>query len=267
MHPMGKKGKRPPFAKAMARWRQLIGDRGLSPNMKWIFREHLCLEPHRKGEEEERRRRISFQTQFPPVTEDDVRDMYASLVESKTPIVFMVMVQTGSYTLCTLLGDEYRADNDVYEEEWDLYFFLKEPYRLFEEIADKGGWKRRKRRESKDLSGLDYIPVLTYLRQHEKPWGPVLAWLRSEAVVEQGVLIPLVVALIYLVGGYLMKRWEGVFVTAAWVSLSLTCLWVGRFIRDRWNRWLLGLVIESVGWAWLLLVGFIVIRMGAPLFE
>jgi hypothetical protein len=131
--------------------------RGLSPNLRWVFRENLCLDLPKP---EDKEFRIGFQTRLNPVTEEDVRLVYDQVSRTENPLVFEGLVQAEQFTLCTLLGDPWQVDDDVYVPEWDLYFFLKGPYRLWEEIIDENEWRARKKRESKNLSGLDYVFAL-----------------------------------------------------------------------------------------------------------
>ncbi len=154
---------RPSFDDALVYWRNLVHERGLSPQLRWVFREHLCLGPTQSGTGQFH---ISFQTQWPPVAEQHVRSAYEGMVMRGDVIVFEALVHTDQYILCALLGDTYLVDGDVHVQDWDLSFYLKEPYRMYEEITDETEWKRRKKRENKHLSGLDFV----YLMQPRKWW-------------------------------------------------------------------------------------------------
>ncbi len=252
MPPMSK-GKRPPFNKVMAHWRGLVGQRGLPSSLKWVFRENLCLERTGRGEEE---RKVSFQTQWPFVTEEDVRQVYVEFVSEKSPLVFAVLDHTDLYTLCTIAADKFHLDDDIYQEDWDLYFFLKKRQFIFEEIFDRREWRRRKRRESGNLNDFDYVPVLKYVKEQKSVFGRAISNLRLETV-EGGTVIPVFVAVIYLMVGLFDRGMLGVLFTAFWLSIAFVCLWLGRMARDRWNKVALGVALEILGWVWLLLTGFV----------
>jgi len=145
--------KRPDFDTAVAYWQNLIRERGLSSNLKWAFRENLCLARHENTENFS----LVFETQVHPVTLNDVCRVYNQVRLQKHPIVFGTLVHKPEFTLCTLLGDEYLADDDVYVEGWDLYFFAQEPYVYFEEVTLREQWMNRRMHEWKRLSGLDFV--------------------------------------------------------------------------------------------------------------
>lgn len=150
-------GTRPPFDQALAYWRRLLDARRLPPSVCWGFREHLCLHYPVEGGGFT----ASVQTIEPSVVEEDARLVYDAAVARSLPIVFAVVASATAYTLCTLLGDTWAADDDVYVADWNLYFYRDGLCRAVEELTDLREWRRRKRRESRALSGLDYVYVLS----------------------------------------------------------------------------------------------------------
>ncbi|MCM8794590.1 MAG: hypothetical protein NC819_02140 [Candidatus Omnitrophica bacterium] len=246
------KGKHPPFNKAMARFKELVKERGYSFPLRWVFRENLCLERTGRGEEE---RKISFQTRWPVVGEEDVRRVYVNLVREKSPVAFSVLEAAPAYTLCTLVGDTYHVDDDLYEPEWDIYFHLKKRPFIFEEISERGPWKRRKRWESINLNDFDYVPVLSYVKQQETWWGRLYARFRTEPILEEGVVLPVIAAALYLLAGLIALGLVGVLMTAVWLTVAFLLLWVSRLLKERWHRPLMGFIVDVLGWGWLLLTG------------
>ena len=152
---------RPDFDQALVFWLNLLRSREISDNLRWCFRENLCLEALTSAGEFQ----ISFQTTEPSVTLDDVRRTYkktAFLPPTEShPLVFASLIHAETYTLCTLLGDEYQCDEDVYVQTWDLYFCATQPYEFSEELTDQEQWSRRltAERQRKQLSGLDYVLI------------------------------------------------------------------------------------------------------------
>lgn len=161
-------GTRPPFDQALAHWRRLLDARRLPPPVRWAFREHLCLHYPVAGGGFA----ASVQTIDPPVVEEDARLVYDAATARNLAIVFAVVAPAPECTLCTLLGDTWGADEDVYVPDWELYFYRDGLCRAVEELTDLREWRRRKRRESRALSGLDYVYVLSAFKGRSRR-GPL----------------------------------------------------------------------------------------------
>lgn len=152
---------RPPFEHALAFWQALLAERGLAGNIRWVFRENLCLEQMSAGDDDQP---ISFETTICPVREGDVQMIY-DIAARVGDLVFSTLVHTPDFTLCTLLGDTWLADDDVYCEDWGMYFFASDPYTLWAQIDDPNEWRQRKLHEHKKLSGLDFVFALDKIKR------------------------------------------------------------------------------------------------------
>ncbi len=144
---------KPDFDIALDYWGKLLKERDFSPNMVWVFRENLF---HVKDGVTSDIKLI-FETKINPVTLDDVRLVYNQAKTHRGPIVFEMLVETHDFALCTLLGDTLTTSDDIFIDEWDLYFFAKDFYLSFEEVRDLAAWMAAKAREWKHISELDYV--------------------------------------------------------------------------------------------------------------
>ena len=152
--------KRPDFDIALTHWGDLIRQRELSSNIIWVFRENLF----NAEEEQTQDLKLIFETKINPVTLDDVRLVYNQAKSYAGPIVFWMLVGTQDFSLCTLLGDTLSTCDDIFVDEWNLYFFTKEFYLSFEEVTRPAKWAEAKRHERNHLSELDYVFCLNAFR-------------------------------------------------------------------------------------------------------
>ena len=154
--------KRPDFDVALAYWENLLKERSVSPDLKWIFHENMF---HVRDEATENFKLV-FETKINPVTLDDVRRVYNQAKLDKGPIVFYMLVEAQEFSVCTLLGDTLTTSSDVFLEEWGLYFFAEDFYLSFEEINSPVRWVNAKALQWNRLSELDYVFCLDWFRKN-----------------------------------------------------------------------------------------------------
>ena len=153
--------KKPDFSVAFDHFKKSIAERNYGSNLRWVFRENLCLEKHEQGSG----LLIAFETNQQRVEVKDVRFIYEELRPQNDLIVFCVLAVAPDFTLCTLLGDDFDAgDEDSFIKEWDLHFFLEKQHEYIEEVCDATEWQHRKQHEWKRLSGLDFVFSLQHFQ-------------------------------------------------------------------------------------------------------
>ena len=144
---------RPGSGVILEAWHRELQSLGYSNRVRWVFRENLALTgPSEPGGEFG----IVFQTESPSVTQEDVAAIYTRHIE-EPEIVLQLLVAARDFSLCTLLFDSYEVEEDRPREELGVYFDI-EPYRHFREVFSPG-----KLRQSKALSGLDFVPLFREL--------------------------------------------------------------------------------------------------------
>lgn len=153
--------KKPEFDVALAYWENLLQERNLSPNLRWVFRENIF----NSFDETSGHGKLVFETQINPVTLDDVRLVYGQAQPDSAPLVLWALVQTHDFTLCTVLGDTLSTCDDVFVDEWNLYFYAQKLVFSFEEVTTPEQWAKAKKHEWIHLSELDYVFCLDAFRK------------------------------------------------------------------------------------------------------
>ena len=146
----------PDFDTVLAAWIDFLSGRRLSLNLKWVFRENVCLLGDKRSISG-----IAFETSIRPVTVSDVKRVYEATRQVEGPLVFETLVQAPEFTLCDMLGDTFTTADDHYISDWNIYFYAKEHWGdgqcVCQEISDPAKWRSLKARECKCLSELDYL--------------------------------------------------------------------------------------------------------------
>ena len=157
---------RPSFETVINFWRGLLAERNLSLNIRWVFRENLCLKRKRGPNQTFL---IAFQTFMPRVVESDARLVYESAVGWNNPIMFETVVRSPDHTVCTISADcsgsEDEYDEAKYEKDWALCFNAEDGYASSEEVFEKKRWYLRKLFEDDHPSGLDYVYSLKAVKK------------------------------------------------------------------------------------------------------
>jgi len=165
---------RPPFEDALAAWKSLLAQRGLSTDVLWILEENLCFERDRGTPA---RFKLGFQTCFTPTPADTAKVTYHHFAEGDARLVFYRLGANAGRSVCLLLCDAWfepkgEADGYVRRDDWLVSFFPggQEP---IEEIADSKRWQERVVR-GRPLSAVDFCMTLAALREL-KAHGRVLS--------------------------------------------------------------------------------------------
>ena len=151
------KAKKPPFHEFEAEFIALLGKRNASLNLRWVFRQNLALS-HPPGCREHM---IYFQTFKPETTRERLIAFYGKYADTMDFIGAEVLISEQSYTLCALLFDPWNLqddEGDVLHEAQGYGFAVSDGYRHYREVFSRGEWLRKYWLQSRNLSGLDFVP-------------------------------------------------------------------------------------------------------------
>jgi len=156
---------RPPFEDALAAWKALLAQRGLSTDLLWILEENLCFERERGTPA---RFKLGFQTQFTPHPPDAAKVTYHHFAELDSRLVFYRLGGSAGRSLCLLLCDPWfepkqEADGYIRRDDWLISFFPGTTDEI-EEISDAKRWQNRVVR-GRPLSDVDFCMTLAALRE------------------------------------------------------------------------------------------------------
>ena len=165
---------RPPFEEALAAWKQLLAQRGLSTDLLWILEENLCFE---KDPGTPARFKLGFQTLFTPHPPDAAKVTYHHFAELDARLVFYRLGASAGRSLCLLLCDAWfepkqGADGYTRCDDWLISFFPGASDEI-SEITDPDRWQNRVVR-GRPLSDVDFCMTLAALREL-KAHGRVLS--------------------------------------------------------------------------------------------
>src|SRR5512137_1956070 len=146
MNPMetARSYQRPPFEDALAAWKNLLAQRGFSPEPLWILEENLCFEKDPGSAAEVK---LGFQTQFTPQPTDAAKVTYHHFAELDARLVFYRLGANAGRSICLLLCDEWfepkaEADGYICHDEWLVSFFPGGNEEI-EEVTDAKRWQDR----------------------------------------------------------------------------------------------------------------------------
>jgi hypothetical protein len=156
---------RPPFEDALAAWKTLLTQRGLSTDLLWILEENLCFE---KDPGTPARVKLGFQTQFTPHPADSAKVTYHHFAEMDGRLVFYRLGANAGRSVCLLLCDPWfepkgEADGYVRRDDW-LVSFYPGANEQVEEVTDPKRWQKRIVR-GRPLSAVDFCMTLAALRE------------------------------------------------------------------------------------------------------
>jgi hypothetical protein len=156
---------RPPFEDALAAWKALLTQRGLSTDLLWILEENLCFE---KDPGTPARVKLGFQTQFTPQPADAAKVIYHHFAEEDVRLVFYRLGANAGRSVCLLLCDAWfdpktEADGYARRDDWLVSFFPGANEEI-EEITDPKRWQNRVVR-GRPLNAVDFCMTLAALRE------------------------------------------------------------------------------------------------------
>jgi hypothetical protein len=156
---------RPPFEDALAAWKALLKQRGLSTDLLWILEENLCFEQDPGSPAEVK---LGFQTQFTPHPADAAKVTYHHFADLDARLVFYRLGANAGRSICLLLCDEWfepktEADGYIRRDDWLVSFFPGGNEQL-EEVTDPKRWQDRVVR-GRPLSAVDFCMTLAALRE------------------------------------------------------------------------------------------------------
>src|SRR4051812_45205599 len=115
---------RPPFEDVLVAWKQVLKDRGLSPDILWIVEENLCFEhdPGAPGGV-----KLGFQTAFSPLPQDAAKTTYHHFAEMDARLAFYCIGQNRGRSVCMQLCDAWfepkrEAEGYLRRDEWLVSF-------------------------------------------------------------------------------------------------------------------------------------------------
>ncbi len=147
---------RPPFDQALSAWQALLGQRGFSTEVVWVFDENLCFE---KDATRPNGFRLGYQTALTPPPQDAPRIAYEQFCETDAPLVWYRLGASHHKSVCSLLCDPWfgtKTESEGYlkRPEW-LMLFRPGSTEELEEITDKDRWEHRLLRE-RPIRELDF---------------------------------------------------------------------------------------------------------------
>lgn len=151
---------RPNFDTALQYWIELLAGRGLPQTVRWILHEDFC------------RMQGGFAFRPRPVAEADrlVRFAFAHAVSIR-PIAIVAYAAIDGVVITGLQGDVFSAEDDVYVEDWGMYFDTIDVASARAVLVhDDETWATLRKAEPKFLSELDYLFSVAAL---ERLYGPI----------------------------------------------------------------------------------------------
>ncbi|HET7624307.1 MAG TPA: hypothetical protein VFM25_03505 [Verrucomicrobiae bacterium] len=156
---------RPTFDEAMNAWKSILGERGFSTDLLWIFDENLCLEEDRSGKKEFS---LGFQTQFTPPPPNADRVAFDYFRDFEARIIFYRIGSARGKSVCVMLCDEWfetkrEAEGFIRRDDWLISFYPGTDSEL-EEITDERRWENRIIR-NRPLHDLDFSMTLRAIHE------------------------------------------------------------------------------------------------------
>jgi hypothetical protein len=155
---------RPDFEGMCQFWTGLLAERGLPQAVRWLFYEDKArMSPTAI------RRYMHFAFRPRPIAEADTIARFAySHLDPKFPLAIVAYAIHGDTVITGFQGDLFTSDEDVYRDDWNIYFDAKKIRNDLEcEIVsdDDPTWARRCAEQPHFLSELDYLVSVDALRR------------------------------------------------------------------------------------------------------
>jgi hypothetical protein len=159
---------RPGFEIMFGCWTALLAERGLPQVVRWVFHEDFARV------HSSRDWRFAFRLR-PTVQADRIaRFAYAHLDPKETLDIVAYKVHHDGSVVTGFQGDVFSADEDVYRNDWNMYFDAREAKDMIsndcEIVSDDLTWARLRAEQPHYLSELDYLVSVDALRQEFGYW-------------------------------------------------------------------------------------------------
>jgi hypothetical protein len=146
--------RRPDFETMFVFWIGLLAERGLPQAVRWVFHEDFARVHSARD--------WRFAFRLRPTEEADriARFAYAHL-DPKNPLAIVAYVVHDGSVVTGFQGDVFSAGEDVYREDWNIYFDARETKDMIssdcEIVSDDVRWARLRAEQPRYLSELDYL--------------------------------------------------------------------------------------------------------------
>jgi hypothetical protein len=154
--------KRPDFEAVARFWTDLLGQRGLPQIVRWVFQEDFARVHSARDW------RFAFRLRPAAEAERIARFAYAHL-DPKHPLAIVAYAVRDGAVITGFQGDVFTADEDVYREDWNIYFDARETREHISEdseiVSDDVTWTRLRAEQPRYLSELDYLVPVDALRR------------------------------------------------------------------------------------------------------
>jgi hypothetical protein len=159
---------RPAFDIMCGFWLDLLRARGLPPAVQWLFYEDKARIRHPASRPHPNAAGFVFRPRPTAEAERIARFAYERL-DLKHPLAIVAYAVHAGTVITGLQGDLFLADEDVYREDWNIYFDAREHIMddtQMEVVSeDDAAWERRLEAQPYFLSELDYLVSLDALRR------------------------------------------------------------------------------------------------------
>lgn len=152
---------RPEFDTAFHFWTALLAERGLAQDVRWVFFEDACRLP-KTGTGW----RFAFRPRPGAEADKIARFAYAHLDPARELAFVAYAILDGS-VITGFQGDLFTASDDVYREDWNIYFDAGNHLMSgCELIADASTWHSLWKKQPDYLSELDYLVSVSALERN-----------------------------------------------------------------------------------------------------
>ena len=152
---------RPDFDGVVRFWTELLQSRGLPTNFRWIFYEDYA------------RLNSGFAFRLRPQAEADriARFAYRALspqnplIDPRYPLAIVAYAVIDGIVIAGFQGDQFTASDDIFREDWNIYFDARDNLRTgCAVVSDEGAWRRILAEQPLFLSEIDYCVSVEKLR-------------------------------------------------------------------------------------------------------
>ena len=154
--------RRPDFETMLAFWTGLLAERGLPQTVRWVFHEDFARVWSVRDW------RFAFRLRSIAEADRIARFACAHLDPKYALAIVAYAVRDGS-VVTGFQGDVFSANEDVYRDDWNIYFDAKETRQMIstdcEIVCDETTWERVLAEQPPYLSELDYLVSVDDLRR------------------------------------------------------------------------------------------------------
>lgn len=156
-----RKIERPDFDGLVRFWTELLQSRGLPTTFRWVFYEDYA------------RLKSGFAFRLRPEQEADriahfayrILDPNSPAIDSRFPLALVAYAVIDGVVITGFQQDVFTATDDIYREEWNIYFDARD--HIVEDCviaADDAAWQKILAEQPSFLSELDYCVCVEKLR-------------------------------------------------------------------------------------------------------